>query len=693
LTGVEFDFLLEEDEIGPAYRSEAAARAAWKAHRDELTAEMGGVAKPWAWFKFETQKRAILKDADARRDRPAFPDAIQRGDWRLDEDLLWDVHQHQWHTEYYRPAKEHPWYKSACKAAKNGTNAAKIKWDPVWIRTYTDVEAVRLGCWFDESKANKAVAFFRLLRHSKGKFAKKPFVLLPWQKFDVVMPLFGWQRPAEAGHSSVGLRRYSHGYIEIPKKNGKSTLCAAISLYLLVADGESGAEVYNVAAAIDQAKIVFKEALRMARACPYFAGILKYRESIKQIEYPGDNAEYVVISSEAATAEGKNISGLIFDELHAQRDRDLFDALVYGGDARDQGLFLSITTAGVYNPLAIGWEQHTYARRCLAGESGPGEDTSFFGYIRGVAESKEEGSQDWWKDPYWWYRANPGLGVTLDYDKFERAAATAAEVASKQNSFKRYKVNVWVQAAEAAFNIADWNQCRLFPESFDSGRQAQLMELMKGRRCFAGLDLSAVSDLTALVLCFPPEPEDDDPFYHFISRFWLPEDNIKSLGERHNAPYEMWAEQGWIDLTPGDMVDLKQVENDIMDWAEQFDPVNWRVDPHRATGLITQLDEEHGLDIVRFNQSNVWFNGPTVQFETIVKRNEARHCGHPIFDWMMGNCQFNRDAHDRIRIVKTRGIERFKVDGPVAAVMALDGSMRDTGGGMVLGAGSLTVGG
>lgn len=523
LTGVAFEFLRGEGDGLVPFRSVAVAREAWGVHRASLLAEMGETGKPWGAVAFGGIENSelgmvnegrggvshgkqvqpslvpreavpvLLADAEARRDRPVFPDAIQRGDWKIEEDFLWDVREHQWHSEYGRPAWEHPRYGDACDLAagigndKAGTASPRssggkagtaspprtsaggspcFSFDPVWIRTWSDVEAVLGGCWFDVEKAEHAVAFFKLLRHSKGKFAGRPFVLLPWQKFDVIMPLFGWQRLTEDGRA---VRRFTHAYIEIPKKNGKSTLAAGISLYLLVADGEQGAEIYNVAAAIDQAKIVFKEALRMARACPYFKGRLTYRESLKNIEYRRGNSEYVVISSDAATSEGKNISGLIFDELHAQKDRDLFDALVYGGEAREQPLFASITTAGKYDPLSIGWEQHEYARRVLAGEPGPGEDTSFFGYIRGVSEEVsttegtevhgKEGKAESWLEPYWWYRSNPGLGVTLDFEKFAQGVAVAREVASKQNSFKRYRLNIWVHAAEAAFDLAEWGEC------------------------------------------------------------------------------------------------------------------------------------------------------------------------------------------------------------------------------------------
>jgi len=597
----------------------------------------------------------------------------------MDRDQLWDVHAHQWHSEHARTATEHEYYDEAVQDARCGRNAVGLRWDPIWMRTWADVEAVKRGCWFDVDRADHAVAFFRLLRHTKGDFAGKPFVLLPWQRFDVVMPLFGWRRQGEGG---ADLRRFGHGYIEIPKKNGKSTLCSGISLYMLIADGEAGAEVYNVAADKKQATIVFREAMRMAKACPYIKNRLRYRDSIKHIDFDEQNGEYEALSSDVGTKEGMNISALVFDELHAQRNRDLFDTLIYGGAARTEPLFVAITTAGVYDPTSIGWEQHEYARRVLEGGPGPGEDSTFFAYIRCCVEG--EGETENWLDPYWWYRANPSLGVAIPFEKFEQEAKQASEVPSKQNSFKRYKVNVWVMAAEAAFKASDWQACT------GARSRDELAEFLEGRKCFAGLDLSASSDLTAFVLWFPPEAE-DDPHY-ILEWFWLPEGNILELERKAKAPYTTWARDGWLNLTPGNVVDLKQVRKDLVSFRERFDPVNWRYDKWSAVGLVTDLIEEDGFTMVEFGQGFGWMNGPTSEFENLLIEHDIRHAGHPVMGWMIGNCQFDRDSEDRKKIIKSKKQIRMKVDGPVAAVMALDGALRDPAP-RVLTADSLTIGG
>jgi len=672
LTGVAFDFLKTEGDKTKPFPSVAATKRSWQVHKTSLLEETGSTCKPWAWCRFVGDGAKLPRTRRGKRGAPIFPDATQSGKWPMDRPDIWTAKAHQWHSEYARPATEHLKYKLACKMARAGTNDAGMRWDPVWLRTWSDVEATLSGCWFDDAKASHAVAFFRLLRHTKGEFASRPFVLLPWQEFDVIRPLFGWQQVGE-------IRRYSNGYIEIPKKNGKSTLCSGISLYLLIADNEPGAEVYNCASDRKQATIVFKEAMRMAKKCPYINRLLRYRDSIKRIDYDVANGEYEALSSDVGTKEGMNISGLVFDELHAQKNRDLFDALIYGGAARLQPLFLAITTAGTYDPTSIGWEQHSYARRVLEGGAGPAEDWGFFSYIRCVVLSdpdKKGGGMEW-TDPAWWHRANPSLAVAIPLDKFAQECKTAAEVPSKQNSFKRYKANLWVQAREIAFKASDWAACLVDNGANGYGVHDKLCQDLVGRRCFGGLDLSSTADLTAAALWFPPIAGENHG--HLITRFWLPEDNILELERKARAPYTTWAAGGWLDLTPGDMVDYQMVRQGICEWSKTFQPVNWRFDRWSAAGLVTQLAEDDGLEMVEFGQGYGWMNSPTKEFERLIVSGQLRHPGNPVLDWMIGNCELDRDSEDRIKIVKARKNIRLKVDGPVASVMALDGGMRDTG--------------
>ena len=274
--------------------------------------------------------------------------------------------------------------------------------------------------------AQKIYDFFEdVLRHSKGQHAGKPFKLLPWQRY-VLGELFGRITPE-------GIRQHRVGYIELPKKMGKSTTLAGVALYMLLADGEPGAEVYGAACDREQAGIIYREAASMVRASPALSKHLEVIDSRKTIVHKRTNSFYRVLSADAFRAEGLNIHALLFDELHAQRDRRLWDALRYGGAARRQPLLLSITTAG-YDRKSICWEQHAYAERCMAD---PTVDPAFFGCI--YAGPPDCGANDSWKTEKVWRQANPSLGETITLESFKADAREAEQSPSKLNSFLRYR--------------------------------------------------------------------------------------------------------------------------------------------------------------------------------------------------------------------------------------------------------------
>jgi phage terminase large subunit-like protein len=289
-------------------------------------------------------------------------------------------------------------------------------WDE-WIRSEGDERAVLAGCWFDREAGERVCDFFeRFLVHTKGEWAGKPFALFDWQKKDLVMPLFGWRR-------RNGERRFRKAYVEVPKKNGKSGLCSGIALYLLMADGEPGAEVYSAAADRDQAAIVYGESEKMVLKSPSLQKHLRVVASRKTIIYQRTLSYFRCLSADVPTKEGLNIHGLIFDELHAQRNRELFDTLQYGGAARRQPLLVSITTAG-FDRNSICWEQHDYADKILRGVV---DDPSFFPLIYAAGE------EDDWTDPVVWRKANPSFGLTIREDAFAEEAREAQEKPSQQD--------------------------------------------------------------------------------------------------------------------------------------------------------------------------------------------------------------------------------------------------------------------
>ena len=383
------------------------------------------------------------------------------------------------------------------------------------MRLPADELAVRDGCWFDIAAATRVRTFFRqFLRHSKGEWAGQAFELQPWQWRDVVAPLFGWKR-------ADGTRRFRNAYIEVPKKNGKSTLCAGLSLYLLIADGEAGAEVYSAAADHEQASIIYREAAAMVRASAELSGHVIPVDSTKRLTFPRGNAFYKALSSEVKTKEGMNIHALIFDELHAQRSRDLWDALTYGGASRRQPLTIAITTAG-YDRHSICWEQHQYAEQVRDGVI---PDWSFFPYIAAA------GVDDDWTKPSVWRKANPSFGVTVNATEFAESAAEAQASPAKENTFRRYRLNIWTQQDVRWLRLKDWDAC---------DGELDLDEI-EGEECYAGLDLSSKTDLTCLGLVFPR----DDGRLIVRPRFWCPLDNARERSRRDRVPYMLWADQGW----------------------------------------------------------------------------------------------------------------------------------------------------
>ena len=292
----------------------------------------------------------------------------------------------------------------------------KRKTSAKWIRSDADERAMREGCYFDERAGRFVVEFFEtFLRHTLGQWAGQPFTLLPWQRDDVVLPLFGWKR-------QDGTRRFRKAYIEVPKKNGKSTLCGGLALYLLIADGEPRAQIFGAAADRDQAGIVFSEAANMVNASHELSRRVEVIRSTKRIIDPRTNSFYHAISADAYTNEGLNAQAIIFDELHAQKTRDLWDALRYAMASRRQPLLISITTAGV-NRESICYEQHDYAQHVLNGNT---KDSSFFGYIR-AAETEAD-----WTDPAIWRQANPSFGTTLREDQFAEDCREARESPRKE---------------------------------------------------------------------------------------------------------------------------------------------------------------------------------------------------------------------------------------------------------------------
>jgi phage terminase large subunit-like protein len=513
-----------------------------------------------------------------------------------------------------------------------------------WIRTKADEVAAGEGCYFDADAASRPKRFFEsCLRHSKGAFAGKPFILIDWQWRDVIAPLYGWKRPD-------GTRRFRKAGIWIAKKNGKSGLASAISLYMLLGDGEAGAEVYNAAADRDQASIVFNEAANMVRASEMLSAKLEVINSRKSIAYLAGRSTYRALSADVPTKEGINWHCLIFDELHAQKSRDLWDTLAYGGAARRQPLLISISTAG-YDRHSIGYEQYSYAKGVIEGTN---LDPAFLAY---VAEAQPDDAID---DEKVWHRANPSLGETIQLSDMQEACKEAKASPTKENAFRRYRLNQWTQQDVRWLSIDAWDKCVGDFEPED----------LAGRDCFGALDLSTTTDLSSLCLLFPldPNPDDERARYAALWWFWVPEDAARERGRRDKVPYQHWIKQGLIEATDGESIDYDVIRARVNELGDKYRIIDIGIDRWNAQQIATQLASD-GFEVVKFGQGFGSMSAPTKELEALVLSQRILHGGNEVARWMMGNLAVEQDAAGNLKPSKKKSTER--IDGMVALVMAI----------------------
>lgn len=500
-----------------------------------------------------------------------------------------------------------------------------------------DTQAVLEGCYYDEKAANRVVLFFKkFLRHSKGQWAGKAFVPLEWQEWDLLRPLYGWMR-------ADGTRRFRRAYVQVPKKNGKSTICAGLALYMLIADKEAGAEVYGAAMDKEQASIIYKEAESMVKQSPALKFRLRVTPSKKMIKDTKTGSYYRALSADVPTKEGLNIHCLIFDELHAQKTRVLWDTLKYGGASRRQPLYISISTAGS-NRQGICYEQYTYAKKVLTGKA---RDTSFFAAIW---EAQEE--DDWTKESIW-RKANPGYGVNLSADSFTEDFREAEETVSSQNSFKRYRLNMWTQQEERWLDMGQWRLCEKPKPDIPVDRKIMF---------FGGLDLASTQDIAAYVQLFYNQG------FYVKPWFYIPKERLVKRVKRDKVPYDLWEKTGHLIPTRGKTIDEEKIIEDILQSATFNKCREIAYDPWNAPHIITRLSDE-GLTMVPVRQGFGSMNYPSKELEKLVISGKLNHAGDPVMEWMAGNVATDTDAHANIKPSKLRSGE--KIDGIVATVMAL----------------------
>ena len=494
------------------------------------------------------------------------------------------------------------------------------------------------GLKFDEAAGERVIAFVEgYCKHHKGEWARKPLVLEDWQKV-VLRMLFGWKR-------ADGTRRYRKAWIEIPRKNGKTELAAALALYLLIADNEAGAEVYCTGTTRDQAKIAWSAAVAMVKQNPDLLRFLKTWRSTVTCERLGSKLE--PLSSDHGTLDGLSPHGDIRDEVHAWKDEGLAAVLDTATGARRQPMTIEITTAGTYDRESVGWRHHDYAVRVLEGTF---DDDRQFAFIAAI----DEGDDPW--DPTTWSKANPNLGVSLKADYIAEQAELAKRQPSFTNEFLRLHLNRWTQQVTRWLSMDRWAACPSEPINETE---------LEGRACWGGLDLASKLDLTAFVLVFP----NSDGSLTLLPRFWLPEATVDFQLKQGRAHYSQWVRDGWLKTTPGEVVDYDFIVAEIVELSQRYALREIAFDPWNASGISTQLGEHHGIQMVETRQGVKTLSEPAKNLEALIVSKKIHHGGHPVMAWMVGNAVVRRDVNGNIAPDKEKASD--KIDGVVATIMAM----------------------
>ncbi|MFT9076237.1 MAG: terminase TerL endonuclease subunit [Ethanoligenens sp.] len=512
------------------------------------------------------------------------------------------------------------------------------------LRKYAPTRFKSADSVYDKSTADYAVSFIQALCHTKGTWAGKPFELIDWQE-QIIRDVFGTLKPN-------GYRQFNTAFVEIPKKMGKSELAAAVALLLTCGDNEERAEVYGCAADRNQASIVFNVAADMVRMCPALSKRVKILDSQKRLIYQPTGSIYQVLSADIGNKHGFNTHGVVFDELHTQPNRKLYDVMTKGsGDARMQPLYFLITTAGD-NQNSICWEVHQKALDILDGRK---HDPTFYPVIYGAAP------EDDWTDPKVWKNANPSLGITAGIDKVRAACDSAKQNPAEENSFRQLRLNQWVKQAVRWMPMDKWDKCA-FPVNADS---------LRGRVCYGGLDLSSSTDITAFVLVFPPLDEEDK--YTALPFFWIPEDNIDLRVRRDHVNYDVWKKQGFLQTTEGNVVHYGFIESFIEELGTRYNIREIAFDRWGAVQMTQNL-ENLGFIVVPFGQGFKDMSPPTKELMKLTLEEKLAHGGHPVLRWMMDNIYIRTDPAGNIKADKEKSTE--KIEGAVATIMALDRAIR-----------------
>jgi phage terminase large subunit-like protein len=527
-----------------------------------------------------------------------------------------------------------------------------------------------LGLVFDLNEADRFLRFCRKLRHIKGsKWAGKPLELDLWQVVYVAARLFGWQR-------ADGTRLYRTLFLEVPRKNGKTTLSSAIALYALSADREPGAEVYAAAAARDQARQCFDPAVAMVKGSPALSKRLTPLQNA--ITGPKASTFRVLAGEQAADLQhGLNVHVAVVDELHIHKKRDLLDVLESGTGSREQPIIVIITTAGVDDPGSIYTEKRDYAEKVAKGEL---EDHEFLSVIYTIDEADDPFEETSWK------KANPGYGRSLQPSYIAKMARQAKNSPAALNTFLRLHLNVRTGQVTRWLALDKWDRSGarwLYPDDED----------LAGRVAYAGLDLASSTDLAALalvlprweVMAVPVDPDDPDgptaeqevEVLDVIVRAWTPADTLDDRARRDRAPYRQWVNDGWLLTSPGEVIDFDEIELEAFDLADTYQVERLHFDRWGSKQIIGHL-RDGGLQVLEMGQGFASFSAPMKETERVILEGRLAHAGNPLLRWAVGALSVAQDSAGNIKPDRDKSTGR--IDPFVALVMAVDAWSRDTRG-------------
>lgn len=500
-------------------------------------------------------------------------------------------------------------------------------------RYFNDMDnALDLGWCFDRRAAVRAIRFIENLKHTKGEWAGQRFRLEPWQQF-ILWNIFGWK-------NADGTRRFRYAYIEIARKNGKTALSAGVGLYMLFADGEARPEVYSAATVKDQAKICFADAVAIVKATDLKNYLTPFRNSIA---YEARGGQFKPLSSDYGSHDGLNPSCGIIDEFHAHKDSGMFDVIKSAFGARRQPLMFVITTAGFNKSGAC----YAYRENVIKVLRGVNQDDSLFGIIY-TLDNKEE-----WDNPRMWIKSNPNLGVSLSAEYLADQVRDAKNRPEAVRNVMTKNVNLWVDAERTWILDDVWMKC--------IGTTA--LAALKGCTCWGGLDLSNVSDITAHVLLF-----NEDGHFQLLPHFWIPEDRMQEKIRKENINYDRWVRDGYITVTPGNIIDYDFVKADILRYVAEYDLQSTAFDRWNSSQTILDLQEE-GMRFSPFGQGYGSMSAPTKEFEKLVLAGKIEHFGNPVLRWMLASTVVMTDPAGNIKPDKSKSSQ--KIDGIVASIMAL----------------------